>query len=55
MTELNLKNFPEDLHRELKLRAVQEGKTMRALVIEALLAAYPSKPAVKPTPRKLSK
>jgi plasmid stability protein len=38
MAELNLKNFPDDLHRELKIRAALEGKPMRDLVIEVLEA-----------------
>ena len=31
-----LKNFPEDLHKELKIKAAQESKTMYVLVIEIL-------------------
>jgi len=34
MAELNLKNFPGDLHRELKVSAALSGRTMRELVIE---------------------
>ena len=31
-----LKNFPTDVHQALKIRAIQENKTMYILVIEIL-------------------
>jgi plasmid stability protein len=46
MTELNLKKFPEDLHRALKVLAAQRGMTLRELVIEILTGS------VKPAKRK---
>jgi len=36
MAELNLKNFPDDLHKRLKMQAAKEGKKLRELVIEIL-------------------
>jgi plasmid stability protein len=44
MAELNLKNFPDELHTRLKVQAALEGKKMRDLVIE-ILAAAKRKPA----------
>jgi plasmid stability protein len=29
-------NFPDDLHREAKVRAAQEGTTLKELIIDAL-------------------
>jgi plasmid stability protein len=45
MAELNLKSFPDNLHRDLKVSAALEGKTLRELIIEKLQAglAKPSK------------
>lgn len=31
--------IPDDLHRALKVKAAQEGKTLKALIIELLQAA----------------
>lgn len=36
MGTLNLKDFPEELHREAKSRAALEGITLRQLVVEAV-------------------
>jgi plasmid stability protein len=46
MAELNLKNFPDTLHRELRITAAETGKTIRDLVIETLEAAV-AKPVRK--------
>ena len=29
-------NFPDDLHREAKIRAAQEGTTMKEIIIKSL-------------------
>ena len=29
-------NFPDDLHKEAKIRAAQEGTTMKEIIIRAL-------------------
>ena len=34
MTMIQIRNVPEDLHRTLKLRAVREGKSLSALLLE---------------------
>ncbi len=39
MAVLSIKNFPDDVYRALKIRAVKEGKTLRELVIEILAEA----------------
>ena len=39
---LMTRNVPDEVHRALKLRAVERGVTLNALVIE-LLSAVPSK------------
>ncbi len=36
MAMLSIKDFPDDLYRFLKVKAAQEGKTLRSLVIELL-------------------
>jgi len=36
MGALNLKNFPEELHRQAKSRAALEGITLRELVMRAV-------------------
>ena len=36
MATLNLKGFPEELHRQAKSRAALEGITLRELVTEAV-------------------
>lgn len=46
MAQLNLRNFPDDIHRELKVIAAQLGKTMQEFVTETLAAAV-AKPARK--------
>jgi plasmid stability protein len=35
-TILNIRNFPADLYRKLKVRAAEEGKTLKDLCIELL-------------------
>ena len=34
---LNIKGFPDDLHRQLKIQAATIGVPMRELIIEALM------------------
>ena len=46
MKELNLKNIPDDLHRDLKVAAAMSGTTMREFIL-ATLAAAVAKPARK--------
>jgi plasmid stability protein len=36
MSELSIKNFPEDLLKRLKVQAAQEGVTLRDLVVQIL-------------------
>ncbi len=36
MAMLSIKEFPDEVYKALKIRAVQEGKTLRDLVIELL-------------------
>lgn len=33
---LNIKDFPDDLHREAKIQAAVEGTTLKGLIIKAL-------------------
>ncbi len=33
---LNIKDFPEELHREVKIQAAVEGISMKDLIIKAL-------------------
>lgn len=33
---LNIKDFPEELHREIKIKAAMEGISMKDLIIKAL-------------------
>jgi len=49
VAELNLKNIPEELKRELKVRAAQEDVTLRDFILETLEAA------IKPAMRKVAK
>lgn len=35
---INIKDFPDDLHRELKIQAAVEGITLKDLFIKALRA-----------------
>lgn len=39
MADLRVEKIPDELLRALKIRAAQEGTTLRALVIELLTAA----------------
>jgi plasmid stability protein len=34
--KLFIRNFPDDLHKTLKVKAAQEGKTLYQLIIELL-------------------
>ena len=36
MAILNIKNFPDDLHRKAKAEAALEGISLKALIIKAL-------------------
>jgi len=36
MSAVNLKDFPEDLHRAAKVAAVKEGKSLKDWIIEAV-------------------
>ena len=36
MTIINIKDFPEDLHRKAKAEAALEGISMKALIIKAM-------------------
>jgi len=33
---LNIKDFPDDLHREAKIQAAIEGTSLKAIIIKAL-------------------
>ena len=33
---VNIKDFPQDLHRKAKIQAAMEGITLKALIIKAL-------------------
>lgn len=39
MTTLQIRNMPEDLHRRLKIRALQQGTTLSELVLAELRRA----------------
>ena len=39
MADLRVEKIPDELLRALKVRAAQEGTTLRALVVELLTAA----------------
>lgn len=43
MAVLSIRNFPENLMRQLKAKAALEGKTLRALCIEILSNAVGEK------------
>ena len=45
MANINLKDFPDDLHQAAKIKAAMEKTTLREVIIRAL-AAY-VKPTVK--------
>ena len=36
MNALNVRYFPDDLHREMKVAAAKEGKTLKDWLIEAI-------------------
>jgi plasmid stability protein len=36
MTDINIRNFPENLHRQLKIEAVTLGITLKDLIIQIL-------------------
>jgi predicted HicB family RNase H-like nuclease len=36
MAVINLKDFPDELHRRTKIQAAKEGSTIKALIIKAL-------------------
>ena len=36
MTTLNIKDFPDDLHRKAKAEAALEGISMKGLIIKAI-------------------
>ena len=36
MAILNIKGFPDDLHKQAKIRAAVEGITIKAIIIKAL-------------------
>lgn len=38
MSDINLRNFPEDLHREAKAKAALEGIALKELIIKAVKA-----------------
>jgi plasmid stability protein len=46
MAQINLRNFPDDLHRELKVAAAKSDTHMREFIIAALTAAI-AKPVRK--------
>jgi len=33
---VNIRNFPDDLHREAKIQAAMEGTTLKGIIIKAL-------------------
>jgi plasmid stability protein len=36
MTDINIRNFPENLHRQLKIEAATLGITLKDLIIQIL-------------------
>jgi plasmid stability protein len=36
MTDINIRNFPDDLHRKLKIEAATLGITLKDLIIQIL-------------------
>ena len=46
MANINLKDFPDDLHQAAKIKAAMEKTTLREVIIRAL-AEYVKKPTVK--------
>ena len=49
MTMIQVRNVPEDLHRELKIRAAREGLTLSELALNELRRSVAA-----PSPRELS-
>jgi plasmid stability protein len=47
VAQLNLRNFPDDVHRDLKVTAAQLGKTMQEFITETLQAAVAKPPRKK--------
>lgn len=47
MGDLFIKDFPPDLHRELKIRAAQEGTSLKGIIIELLWQALKEQPTKK--------
>jgi plasmid stability protein len=37
MVAINLRNFPSDLHKRVKIRAAQEETTIKGIIIKALI------------------
>ncbi len=54
MAELRIEKVPADLHRLLKVKAAQEGTSVRQIIIEAAWKAVgagrTSRPASEPSP-----
>lgn len=50
---LYFRNFPDELHRQLKIKAATDGTTIKALCIEILSKAVEKKE--KPKPRRRAK
>jgi plasmid stability protein len=48
MVVLNLRDFPEDIHREAKIRAAVDGVSMKEIIIRALTEYLKRKPSDKP-------
>ena len=44
MVAVNLQGFPEELHREAKIRAATEGVSMKEIIIRALTEYLKKKP-----------
>jgi hypothetical protein len=44
MVVINMRDFPEDLHREAKVRAALDGVTMKEVIIRALTEYLRKKP-----------
>lgn len=44
MTALYIKEFPDDLHKELKIRAAEEGTSLKGIIIELLRQALKEQP-----------
>ena len=49
--DLNIRNFPEDLHKQLKIKAAKLDITLREVVIELIqlgwIVSFPSIEAIK--------